>query len=178
MRPSLGLKSVSNFHPKKILIAMFQVSRRALPGCLTIRQVIDVLSRTWHFVSFSLSLSACLKTRQCARHVTRRARPRGSHSREQWPGVSKSWVRAPSLHSHCEHPKEQPWRSFFLLSTSGIAEWKCFLCGGCPGVGPGSVQTLATRPRAPPSSARLEAAWSLLWSPGPGPMPKMIRGIN
>ena len=36
---------------------MCQVSRRALPGCLTIRQVIDVLSRTWHFVSLSLSLS-------------------------------------------------------------------------------------------------------------------------
>ena len=40
---------------------MCQVSRRALPGCLTIRQVIDVLSRTWHFVSLSLSLSLSLR---------------------------------------------------------------------------------------------------------------------
>ena len=107
-----------------------------------------------------LYLSACLKTRQCARHVTRRARPRGSHSREQWPGVSESsatTTRAPSPHSHCEHPKEQPWRSFFLSLYLGHRRVKMFFVRRLPGSG--APLCTDTRTEAP-GPATKRPSWS------------------
>ena len=49
----------TNFHPKKNLIAM-SGEQTGGPGCLTIRQVIDVLSRTWHFVSLRMSKNSAM----------------------------------------------------------------------------------------------------------------------